>query len=101
MHASLLAIIIALFFLIIPAWSFTSLERDWDFLESLYFCFISLTTIGLGDYVPGENDTEEDIQHPHLYRLAITGENVAEYDAVRWKPYTSKILNKAPGGKRN
>lgn len=71
-HASLLAIIIALLFLIIPAWIFTSLESDWDFLESLYFCFISLTTIGLGDYVPGENDTEEDIQHPHLYRLAIT-----------------------------
>lgn len=71
-HASLLAVIIAVLFLILPALSFTSLESDWDFLESLYFCFISLTTIGLGDYVPGENDTEEDIQHPHLYRLAIT-----------------------------
>ncbi|XP_033963803.1 potassium channel subfamily K member 1-like [Pseudochaenichthys georgianus] len=71
-HATCLALIIALLFLIIPAWIFVSLESDWDFLESLYFCFISLTTIGLGDYVPGETHSKEAISHPTLYRLAIT-----------------------------
>ncbi|KAM8730293.1 potassium channel subfamily K member 1-like [Acanthopagrus schlegelii] len=71
-HAACLGVLMALLLLIIPAWIFTSLEKDWDFLESLYFCFISLTTIGLGDYVPGETHSREDIQHPQLYRLAIT-----------------------------
>ncbi|XP_034564125.1 potassium channel subfamily K member 1-like [Notolabrus celidotus] len=71
-HATCLALIMTLLFLIIPASIFVSMEKDWDFLESLYFCFISLTTIGLGDYVPGETHSKEDNPHPHLYRLAIT-----------------------------
>lgn len=73
-HATCLAIVIALLFLFIPACIFTSLEKDWDFLESLYFCFISLTTIGLGDYVPGETHSKGDNPHPQLYRLTITCE---------------------------
>ncbi|XP_073346479.1 potassium channel subfamily K member 1-like [Pagrus major] len=71
-HATCLGVIMALVLLIIPAWIFTTMEKDWDFLESLYFCFISLTTIGLGDYVPGETHSKEDNPHPQLYRLAIT-----------------------------
>ncbi|XP_044034638.1 potassium channel subfamily K member 1-like [Siniperca chuatsi] len=71
-HATCLAIIMTVLLLIIPAWIFISLEKDWDFLESLYFCFISLTTIGLGDYVPGETNSKEANPHPQLYRLAIT-----------------------------
>ncbi|RVE59786.1 hypothetical protein OJAV_G00191850 [Oryzias javanicus] len=72
LHATALAVIMAVIFLFIPSWIFVNLEKNWNFLESLYFCFISLTTIGLGDYVPGETHSKGASPHPQLYRLAIT-----------------------------
>ncbi|XP_051529978.1 potassium channel subfamily K member 1-like [Myxocyprinus asiaticus] len=69
LHASLLAFIIISCFFLIPAIIFTVLEEDWNFLESFYFCFISLSTIGLGDYVPGEGYHQ---RFRELYKLAIT-----------------------------
>ncbi|KAF7667144.1 hypothetical protein LDENG_00077020 [Lucifuga dentata] len=71
-QATCLAVITTLLFLIIPAWIFLSMEKDWNFLESLYFCFISLLTIGLGDYVPGETHSKEANPHRGLYKLGIT-----------------------------
>ncbi|KAG9338365.1 hypothetical protein JZ751_025924 [Albula glossodonta] len=68
-HASLLAFLICSCFFIIPAVAFTILEDEWNFLESFYFCFISLSTIGLGDYVPGEANNQRFRQ---LYKVGIT-----------------------------
>ncbi|XP_067839832.1 potassium channel subfamily K member 1-like [Heptranchias perlo] len=68
-HAFILGLVIISAFFFIPAAIFSSLEEDWNFLESIYFCFISLSTIGLGDYVPGE------IHHQRfreLYKVGIT-----------------------------
>lgn len=36
--------------LLFPQW------ESWSFFESFYFCFITMTTIGFGDYVPTNKD---------------------------------------------
>lgn len=48
--AFLLLIIVMI---MIPAIGFQALE-NWDYLESVYFCFITLSTVGFGDFVPVE-----------------------------------------------
>jgi len=82
LHAACLAALTVIFLLFVPAGIFVAVEQNWSFLESLYFCFISLSTIGLGDYVPGENHKDA---HGQLYRLAITGEHRGGWGGVEWR----------------
>ncbi|XP_068426575.1 potassium channel subfamily K member 5-like [Clinocottus analis] len=51
--------------LLIPPFIFMSME-GWSYLEGFYFSFITLTTVGFGDYVAGVNP---DIEYPGLYRV--------------------------------
>lgn len=51
--------------LVIPPFVFMSVE-GWTYLEGLYFSFITLTTVGFGDYVAGVNPN---IKYPRLYRV--------------------------------
>ncbi|KAG7330065.1 hypothetical protein KOW79_006287 [Hemibagrus wyckioides] len=53
-YCGLLAVCTATLFFLLPAVILCLVEKDWSFLESFYFCFISLSTIGLGDYLPGQ-----------------------------------------------
>lgn len=43
----------SIFFLFLPSVVFYVIE-DWSYLDSFYFSFITLTTIGFGDLVAGE-----------------------------------------------
>ncbi|XP_015673166.1 potassium channel subfamily K member 1 [Protobothrops mucrosquamatus] len=51
-HSMVLGLATLTLFILIPAICFWILKDNWTFLESIYFCFISLSTIGLGDFVP-------------------------------------------------
>ncbi|KAM9852680.1 potassium channel subfamily K member 5-like isoform 2-T2 [Aulostomus maculatus] len=51
--------------LLIPPFVFMFME-EWSYLEGLYFSFITLTTVGFGDYVAGVNPN---IEYPTLYRV--------------------------------
>ncbi|KAM9225758.1 potassium channel subfamily K member 6 isoform 2-T2 [Dugong dugon] len=64
----LLGVVVTICFLV-PAVVFFHLEEAWSFLDALYFCFISLSTIGLGDYVPGEAPGQ---RYRALYKVLVT-----------------------------
>lgn len=38
-------------FIFLPACLFSYVE-DWDYVESVYFAFVSLSTVGFGDFAP-------------------------------------------------
>ncbi|XP_043231076.1 potassium channel subfamily K member 6-like [Amphibalanus amphitrite] len=69
-HLTVVGTLVVSFFFLVPAGIFYHIEGDWTFLDSLYYCFISLTTVGLGDYIPG--DSPGQTNRP-IYKLAITG----------------------------
>jgi len=56
---SLFAVIGLVVFVFIPAAIFFSLE-DWTYGEALYCCFITVLTIGYGDFVPGMSAVQAD-----------------------------------------
>ena len=45
-------------FILLPAIVFTCIEA-WNYLDSVYFAFITLSTIGFGDLVPGNNNSSK------------------------------------------
>ncbi|XP_058828138.1 uncharacterized protein LOC131688028 isoform X2 [Topomyia yanbarensis] len=66
-----LCVFLVVSYIIAGAFMFSKWE-EWSFLDSAYFCFITLTTIGFGDFVPAQgvkNDSEISIALCSLYLL--------------------------------
>ena len=63
--ALLSTLVVLVIFFLIPAAVYSHIE-NWSYLNAFYYCFISLTTVGLGDYVPGDAEYQE---YRHLYKI--------------------------------
>lgn len=64
-HLALMGSVYLLLTILLPTLLFWLLEPGWSFLDGVYFVFISLTTIGLGDYIPGD--------HPLMAEYQVIG----------------------------
>ncbi len=67
-NVSILALLIVTLIILLPA-VFFSLTEDWSYFDSLYFCFITLTTVGLGDYTPGDGKAWLGSKYRNVYKV--------------------------------
>ncbi|KAM6933141.1 potassium channel subfamily K member 6 [Xenentodon cancila] len=68
LHFTLLLVLMVLCFFLAPAAVFSMVEASWTFLDGVYFCFISLCTIGLGDFVPAARAGQK---NRALYQVSV------------------------------
>ena len=53
--------------ILIPAIGYSSLETDWGYLGSVYYCFITFSTIGFGDLVPSALRADAQVESQVCY----------------------------------
>lgn len=68
LHVIIVTLILLVLILLLPALILFNLEEDWSFLDSIYYCYISLTTVGLGDLVATTNHMFY-WAYLHIYRI--------------------------------
>lgn len=85
------AIFILLGYIFIGATLFC-LSEGWGFFESFYFVFISMSTIGFGDYVPKVNMT---ILHPFFFFFFFYFDDVStrRFSILHHAPFISAPPN--------
>ena len=67
----LLSIVLVVAYIIGGAFLFQMWE-GWSFLDSSYFCFITLTTIGFGDLTPDQRNAADGEQVMSYLRINLT-----------------------------
>uniref|UniRef100_A0A8C5NUI9 Potassium channel subfamily K member 7 n=1 Tax=Jaculus jaculus TaxID=51337 RepID=A0A8C5NUI9_JACJA len=65
LQAAGLGLLVVSIFVLLPALVLWGLQGDYSLLEAIYFCFGSLSTIGLGDLLPSRGHG----LHPVIYHL--------------------------------
>lgn len=68
-HLAIVVTIVIILFFAIPTAIFNYMEDSWNGIDAFYYSFISLTTIGLGDYIPGD---DPDIDYRSIYKILTT-----------------------------
>lgn len=73
LHLIFVTLLLFSLLILLPAFLFYHFETEWSFLDSFYYCFVTITTIGLGDYVPGQNGLMEN------RTLYLTGKPITDH----------------------
>lgn len=69
-ESALVAVFLDIFTLLLISFVAFFRRKEWTYLESFYFCFITFSTIGLGDFLPFE-DTNVGVTEYLLMALGI------------------------------
>ncbi|KAI2805324.1 hypothetical protein BLOT_004320 [Blomia tropicalis] len=69
-------------FLVVPAIIFTCIE-EWSFLDGFYYCFVTLSTIGFGDFVAGSFEKD----YIWMYKIVVV------FWIIFGLAYLSMVLN--------
>lgn len=79
-----------LLFLLLPPLLFSRME-GWSYVEGFYFAFITLSTVGFGDYVIGESPSGR-------WKRGLSLRGLASTHLPRWSPPLGTCCTPGPVG---
>ncbi|OAF68400.1 Potassium channel subfamily K member 1 [Intoshia linei] len=68
-HIVVSSLFIIFFSVLLPAIIFSFVEFEWTYIDALYYCIITITTVGLGDFIPGDSVKNASSDAIELYRV--------------------------------